>query len=166
MGAHSVNLQLTVLGDNNIEQDGTITVSIEAADSNSDTYSVAGTYASASVDVRDDDTPPVLSIAGGGGPYTEGTDQNVEFTISSNKNVGTFNVRYRPVAVASNFLAGDIKGTDQEELLNFNNTTTATLRLAIDDDEVVEEDGVVIVQLLSNSSIYTVIADEAMQLAK
>ena len=108
------------------------------------------------------DSLPVLSITGAGGPYTEGTDSNMEFTITSNHNLGMINVRFRPLTVPSNFLAGDIEGVDQETALNFNGTTTATLVLAIDDDDVVEEDGVVLVQLLADYHVPAVLAIPAV----
>ena len=134
--------------DDDPESSGSVTVTLLEKDGSSGDYTLS-TDKSATVKVFDDDIPE-LSIAGVGGPVVEGSGNKATFTITSHFNAGMISVRYRPVKNGSNFLVGGTEGTDQEKVLDFNNTRTATLELEIHDDEVVEEDGSVIVQLLDD----------------
>ena len=150
-GNYTTSLPIEINDDSNGEVTGAVEVILLASNSSSSEYTL-GSSVSAEVMVYDDDLPE-LSIAGVGGPITEGSGDKATFRITSSYSISEISVRFRPLITGSNFLVGGIEGKDQELALNFNNTTTATLELAIDDDDVVEEDGTVQVKLLDDFHI-------------
>ena len=185
--SYTAPLNLMTVEDSEGESTGVVKVELLAADGDTSTYTLGSDF-EAEVKVFDNDLPE-LSIAGVAGTVVEGSGDKVQFTVTSSYDIGTINVRYQVIDTGSNFLIGDVEGSRQETTLNFNNTKTATLEFNIEDDDVVEEDGVVRVQLIPDFHIsavpenaifpglvipgiaenpieYTVIDDEAMQVAE
>ena len=145
------------------EADGTIMVTLkEEVPTPSTTYTVAGTDNSASVDVIDDDSLPLLTITA----PTTGTAEStgiVNFVVSSTKSLGpgseNFRVRYDPSEVSSDFLNENETPTSQEDITSqrirftgSGNSFTATLSVPIHKDTVGERTGQIKVSLVADDA--------------
>ena len=185
--SYTAPLNLMIAEDSEGEPTGVVKVELLAADGDTSTYTLGSDF-EAEVKVFDNDLPE-LTIAGVDGTVVEGSGDKVQFTVTSSYDTGIINVRYQVIDTGSNFLTGDVEGSRQESAINFNNTKTATLEFNVEDDDVVEEDGVVRVQLMPDFHVsavpenqlfpglvipgvaenpieYTVVANEAMQVAE
>ena len=101
-----------------------MTLLAAATDGSTSSYTLGSNF-EAEVKVFDDDRPE-LSIAGVAGTVVEGSGEKVQFTISSSFKIGTIKVRYQVIDNGSNFLTGDIEGSKQEAVLNFNDNQVYT----------------------------------------
>ena len=171
VGPYTATLPITVHNDGNAESDGTISVTLNEETVPATTYTVASAPDnSASVNVTDDESLPILTITAPTTPIAE-SDGEVDFVIHATTDLGNdFRVRYDPSEVASgDFLNEAATPTSQEvataaevDFTGSADSYTATLSVPIHDDEVGERTGQIEVTLLGDdarSQTYQVATD-------
>ena len=131
-------LSFTTNDDNLDEPDGSFTITLET----STNYSF-GSTSSVTIDVADNDDPPVISIADAPA-VVEGTDSDAVFTLTASRQVSEIRTINITIDGAIGFMpSGQVPTT---ATLNAN-STTATLTIPIEDDDVDEADGTITVTI-------------------
>ena len=139
-GGTSENLVFVTDDDNIDEPDGSFTISVMS----SPNYSL-GSSSSITINVSDNDAPPVISIADATA-VVEGTDANAVFTLTATHPASTTRTINVSITGATGFIpTGQISTSVTLAMSSVN----ATLNVPIDDDNVDESDGVIIVTILS-----------------
>ena len=156
-GKTEARISIPIANDSDTESDGTITLTLRNDNSNPITYAPAISPAnSATVNVEDDESLPLITISGPTTPIIESAG-SVDFVVSSTTNLGDdVRVRFDPSEVGS----GDFLTTNQEaissEEIDFSgsgDSYTATLSVPIHDDGVGERTGKIEVTLLGDDAL-------------
>ena len=163
------------------EANGSIdVVLIEEQAIRGDSYSVDPAGASASVDVRDDDTTiPVLSIAGPTNPVTEAENAVAEFVVTSTEPVNKsalnpafpITIHYNVADHATEDFLDEADEGDKSttEPVNFVDDGSGnyiyTIRVPVGDDERMQSNGDIKVTLIADTQVYTLDSDTNNQSA-
>ena len=137
-GETAKNIEFVTHDDNIEEPDGSFTITLTSSTS----YTL-GTTSSVTVNVTDNDDPPVISIADATA-VVEGTDANAVFTLTASNPVSQLRSINVSITGATGFVQPDqIPTTATLDA----NSTTATLNIPIHDDSEFEADGIIIVTI-------------------
>ena len=156
IGPYTATLPITIHDDDVSESNGTIRVTLNEESSPATTYTVAASPENfATINVTDDDSLPILSIAAPTTPISESAG-SINYIISATSNPGTnFRVRYKPSEVGLNDFLNEAADPSQEIATEANldftgaaSPYTATLPIPIHDDEISENSGQIEVILL------------------
>ncbi len=150
-------LMIPIDDDEKAEENGSIKVTLAAADANSGDYTVPpGDSATATIIVIDDDSAvPVLTISGPTGPVFENVGQ-ITFTLTASEDPGrSLVVYYTPseldVTGVGNFLDDDIEKKQSTTALNFmgdgNGNQVSTFTVDLEEDDTPEGSGEITVTL-------------------
>ena len=139
-GETTKNIEFATHDDNVDEANGSFTISLVASSG----YTL-GSDSSETVQVTDNDDPPVLTIADAPA-VVEGTDDYAVFTITASNPVEEARTINVEISGWVHFIpSGQTPSTTTLEA----NSSTATLRIPIEDDEVDEDNGVISVTIVT-----------------
>ena len=176
-GPYTAPLRIVVHNDSTSESNGPISVTLNEESTPATSYTVATSpNNTASVQVMDDDSLPLLTITPPMTPIAESAG-SIDFVVASTTNLGSnFRFRYDPSEVdTGDFLNNDASPTSQEAIkstnLNFTGTTgyyTTTLNVPIHNDDVGERTGQIAVELLGDDATLKTyrVATDGSQVAK
>ena len=159
---YTASLPLAVHDDEVSESNGTISVTLHEESTPATNYTVAASpHNTASINITDDDSLPLLSISAPAAPTIESTG-SVNFVVLAATDLGSnFRVRFQPLEVGTgDFLDETATPTSQEALtskrLNFTgafNSYSAILSVPIHNDIIGERTGQIAVTLLEDDAI-------------
>ena len=143
-GDNSQSISFITHDDDVEEPDGSFTISII----NSTNYTL-GSTSSITVNVADNDNPPVISISDAIA-VAEGTDTNAVFNIAASNPASEARTINVAVSGATGFIPEDQIPTT---VVLESNSTVATLNIPIEDDEIDEPDGQINVEISSPTNV-------------
>ena len=152
--ATEATLTIPIINDNELEGEGTITLTLIDDTAPNIAYTVAAAPDhTAEVNVYDDDSPPTVRIAADSGDATEGDDP-VKFKLSATGllTTATLDINATPAENGSDFLTDSVADTAADFEVEFtdsdgDNTYTGELSVELDNDDNGEATGTIKVTL-------------------
>ena len=159
--AKEATLSIPITNDTDIEDDGTITVTLTADNANPVSYMLpTSPIPTATLNVYDDDSPPTIWIAADSGGVAE-SDESANFKLSATGLITTTSITINatPAEDGSDFLTDAVADTAAEFSVEFSdtdgdNTYTGEFPVALHNDDDGEATGDIKLTLNASSTVY------------